>query len=125
VCFIITIDITMFDFEKLDIYQVLRELNYKVYIFLNEHKDIDEYINTQWKKASQSSVLNLVEGTGRMANADKKHFLTISRGSIFECVAILQQLFDLGKIDSKAYEEFYQKYEQASKMLLGMYRSYN
>ena len=30
---------TMFDFEKLDIYQVVRELNHKVYIFLSEHLD--------------------------------------------------------------------------------------
>ncbi len=115
----------MFDFEKLDIYQVVRELNHRVYIFLSEHLEIDEYIRSKWKQASQDVVLNLVEGTGRISNDDKKQFLTASRGFVFECVAILQQLFDLGKMDSKKYEEFYQKYEQASKMLLGMYRSYN
>ena len=30
----------MFDFEKLDIYQVLRELNHKVFVFLNNHPEI-------------------------------------------------------------------------------------
>jgi four helix bundle protein len=115
----------MFDFEKLDIYQVLRELNYKVFTFINEDKKIDPYIKDQWKRASQSAVLNLVEGTGRMTNSDKKHFLTISRGSIFEAVAILQQVFDMNMIPAEKYEELYQKYEQASKMLLGMFRSYD
>ena len=115
----------MFDFEKLDIYQVLRDLNYKVFSFLNEEKKIDPFIKDQWKKASQSSVLNLAEGTGRMTNSDKKHFLTISRGSIFECVALMQHVFDQDQIDTKLYEELYSKYEQASKMLLGMYRSYD
>ena len=115
----------MFDFEKLDIYQVLRDLNYKVFSFLNEDKKIDSYVKDQWKRASQSSVLNLAEGTGRMTIPDKKHFLTISRGSIFESVALMQQVFDQGQIETKLYEELYGKYEQASKMLLGMYRSYD
>ena len=115
----------MFDFEKLDIYQVLRDLNYKVFSFLNEDKKVDPYTKDQWKRASQSSVLNLAEGTGRMTPSDKKHFLTISRGFIFECVALMQQVFDQGQIETKLYEELYEKYEQASKMLLGMYRSYD
>jgi four helix bundle protein len=115
----------MFDFEKLDIYQVLRDLNFRVFTFLNEDKKIDQNIRDQWKKASQSAVLNLAEGTGRMTTEDKKHYLTISRGSIFESVALMQQVFDQGNIDAKIYEELYAKYEQASKMLLGMYRSYD
>ena len=115
----------MFDFEKLDIYQVLRDLNFKVFSLLNEDKKIDPYIKDQWKRASLSSVLNLAEGTGRMTPADKKHYLTIARGSIFECVALMQQVFDQGQIETKAYEELYGKYEQASKMLLGMFRSYD
>jgi four helix bundle protein len=115
----------MFDFEKLDIYQVLRDLNHKVFTYLGEDEKIDQYIKDQWKKASQDSVLNLVEGTGKMINTDKKELLTISRGNIFQCVAILQQVFDLNLISTEKYEELYGKYEQASKMLLGMYRSYN
>ena len=115
----------MFDFEKLDIYQVLRDLNYKVFSFLNEDKKVDQLVKEQWKNASQSSVLNLAEGTGRMTISDKKHYLTISRGSIFQCVALMQQVFDQGQIETKLYEELYEKYEQASKMLLGMFRSYD
>jgi four helix bundle protein len=115
----------MFDFEKLDIYQLLRDLNYKVFSFLNDDQKIEHRVKKQWKKASQSSVLNLAEGTGQMATSDKKHFLTVSRGSIFQCVAIMQQLFDQGQIETKLYEELYEKYEQASKMLLGMFRSYD
>ena len=51
----------MFDFEKLDIYQVLRDLNNRVFTYLGEDKKIDQYIKDQWKMASQGSVLNLVE----------------------------------------------------------------
>jgi len=114
----------MFDFEKLDIYQVLRELNHKVFVFLNNHPDMDTFIRDQWKKKSQGSVLHLAESTSRINNEDKKNLIIISRGCIFESVTLLQQVFDLNLITPEEYEEFYQKYEQSSKMLLGMYRSY-
>ncbi len=52
-------------------------------------------------------------------------FLTISRGSIFESVALMQQVFDQDQIDTGLYQELYDKDEQASKMLLGMFRSYD
>ena len=113
----------MFDFEKLDLYQELKKLNLMVYQTLRGLSSLDPYIVDQWKRASMSSVLNLAEGTGRMTPADKKHFYTISRGSIFECVAILELAHNLGEIDEELYSTFYAGYEKVSKMLLGMYRS--
>ena len=115
----------MFDFEKLDVYQMVKEQNVKVLVFLRNQAEIDIYLVDQWKRASMSSLLNLAEGTGRMTDSDKRHFLTISRGSIFECVAILDLLKNLSYIPQPVYDEFYNKYEQISKMLLGMFRSYN
>jgi four helix bundle protein len=87
--------------------------------------DIDPYVIDQWKRASLSSVLNLAEGTGRMTPADKKHYYTLARGSIFECAAILELVFALGGLTKEEFEELYDGYEKASKMLLGMYRSQN
>jgi len=113
----------MFDFEKLDLYQELKKLNLMVYQTLREDMGIDPYIVDQWKRASMSSVLNLTEGTGRMTSADKKHYYTNARGSIFECVAILDLVHRLGHIDETLYNVFYAGYEKVSKMLLGMYRS--
>ncbi|MFO7616545.1 MAG: four helix bundle protein [Bacteroidales bacterium] len=113
----------MFDFEKLDLYQELKKLNFLVYKKIKAISDIDPFIIDQWKRASLSSVLNLAEGTGRMTSNDKKHFYTIARGSIFECAAILELIHELGGLNRKEYEELYEGYEKASKMLLGMYRS--
>ncbi|HBB93049.1 MAG: four helix bundle protein [Bacteroidetes bacterium GWF2_49_14] len=115
----------MFDFEKLDLYQELKKLNFLVYKKIKTIKDMDPYIIDQWKRASLSSVLNLAEGTGRMTPDDKKHFYTIARGSIFECAAILDLIMNLGGLTQAEFEEFYEGYEKASKMLLGMYRSQN
>ena len=115
----------MFDFEKLEVYQFVKESNTNTFRFVNSHKEIDAFIIKQWKKASMSIMTNLAEGTGRMTIEDKKHYLTIARGSVFECAAILQSQHDLGLVDNEQYESLYEGYERISKMLLGMYRSYN
>ena len=113
----------MFDFEKLDLYQELKKLNFLVYKKIRSLKELDPFVSDQWKQASLSSLLNLAEGTGRMTSADKQHFYTISRGSVFECVALIELIKELGYLTNEEFEEFYLGYEKVSKMLLGMYRS--
>jgi len=115
----------MFDFEKLDVYQAVKEQNIKVFTLLQTNHLVDEYIKEQWKKVSLESVLNLVEGTGRLNNNDKKQFLILSRSSIFEASAILEMLHGMMIIDDDTNHDMYEGYEKCSKMLLGMYRSYN
>jgi four helix bundle protein len=113
----------MFDFEKLDLYNELKQLNLMVYQTIKGLTDVDPFVIDQWKKASLDSVLNLAEGTGRMTPTEKKQYYTSARGSIFECVAILDMLHRMGHIDDTLFDVFYAGYEKVSKMLLGMYRS--
>lgn len=115
----------MFDFEKLDVYQVVKEQNNKVLTFLKKNSDVDPLLAERWKNASLNSVLNLAEGTGRKSTTEKKEFLAAARGNIFESATILQIIRDLGQIDEMTYQDYYDGYEKASKMLLGMFRSYN
>jgi len=114
----------MFDFEKLDVYQVVKDQNLKVLNVLKINKEIDPYLMDQWKRASLSILLNLAEGTGRMTDQDKKHYLTIARSSVYESVAILDLLKSMKVLDDAIFTELYDGYEKSSKMLLGMYRSY-
>jgi four helix bundle protein len=112
----------MFDFEKLDVYQEIKNLNAIVIAFIfTEVKD--EYISKQWKRATMSIMLNLAEGTGRIVANEKKHFYTISRSSVFECVAIMDVLRGQNQIETAKYDEFYSSYEKLSKMLLGLFRN--
>jgi four helix bundle protein len=113
----------MFDFEKLEIYQVVKRQNLKALALISQSKILDDYIKDQWKRASLSSLLNLAEGTGRMSVQDKKHYYTIARGSVFECAAILDLLHEMKLIEDDVYSDLYAGYEQSSKMLLAMYRS--
>ena len=114
----------MFDFEKLDVYQVVKDQNLKVLGILKSNKEIDPYLMDQWKKASLNSLLNLAEVSGRMTETDKLYYLTIARTSVFESVAILDLLKSMNIIDPATFTELYDGYEKSSKMLLGMYRSY-
>ena len=113
----------MFDFEKLDVYQILKELNIGILKFLKSNNNIDPYLSDQWRRATLSISLNLAEGTGRMTPADKKRFYTIARSSVFECVAILDLIKE--DIEIEDWKRFYNSYEQISKMLLAMYRSFD
>ncbi len=114
----------MFDFEKLDVYQAVKDQNLKVMNILKMNKEMDPYLMEQWKRASLNILLNLAEGTGRMTDTDKMHFLTIARTSVFESVAILDLLKSMNVIDETTFQELYNGYEKSSKMLLGMYRSH-
>lgn len=112
----------MFDFEKLEVYQIAREQNVKVQRYL-ETMGGDQFLKEQWRKASLASVMNLAEGTGKMNNADKRHFYSLARSSVFECAALLEMLRDLGYVSDYDFQDFYAGYERISKMLLAMYRS--
>jgi four helix bundle protein len=113
----------MFDFEKLDVYTYLRALNKEVLKFLFGSSVVDPYLKEQWKRATLSAAVNLAEGVGRISDADKKHFFTIARGSIFESVSLMHVISDLDQMTPAQFTAFYDQYETVSKMLLGLYRS--
>ncbi len=114
----------MFDFEKLDVYQVVKDQNLKVLNILQVNKEIDPYLMDQWKRTTLNILLNLAEGTGRMTDTDKMHYLTIARTSVFESVAIIDLLKSMNILDEPTHQDLYNGYEKSSKMLLGMYRSH-
>ena len=113
----------MFDFEKLDVYRKAKDLNKEILKFLRENKQIDSYIRDQLKRASISIVINIAEGSGKFSKADKRNFYTIARGSVYECVSLLELISDERQIGEENFNEFYQKFETISKMLLGLINS--
>jgi len=68
-------------------------------------------------------MLNIAEGSGRFSKADKKRFYIISRGSIYECVALFEIFYEEGYINEVEFREFYNKSEEISKMLLRLIQS--
>jgi four helix bundle protein len=113
----------MFDFEKLEVYKKAKELNKEILFFLRENKLIDNYIREQLKRASISVVINIAEGSGKFSKADKRNFYTISRGSVYECVSLLEIIVDEIHMERKRFDYFKGQYETISKMLLGLINS--
>jgi len=113
----------MFDFEKLDVYKKVKELNKEILKFLRENKQIDSYLHDQLHRASISGVINIAEGSGKFSKADKKNFYTTARGSIYECVSLLEIIQEENQMGEVQFNDFYQKLETVSKMLLGLINS--
>jgi four helix bundle protein len=112
----------MFDFEKLQVYVKAKEFNRKVNTSLKEH-GFDRTTSDQLRRASFSIMLNIAEGSGRFTKADKRNFYVISRGSVFECVAIFDYLKDIGAITEIEFAQFYADLEELSKMLFSMIKN--
>ena len=110
----------MFSFERLSVYKKAQDQNLRIIKFLSSEKSIDPFMMDQLKRASLSIILNIAEGNGRERKGDRGYFLTVSRSSVFECVAILDVLRNLNKITEDNYSELYVYYEEISKMLIGL-----
>ena len=110
----------MFDFERLEVYQKAKEQNKEI---LGYNKQIDSYIRDQLKRASISIIINIAEGSGQFSKAAKKSYYTISRGSVYECVSLLEILLDEHYLDQKQFGIFKDIYETISKMLYKLIES--
>ena len=87
---------------------------------------VEECFSVQLYNESKTEVTNklIAEGSGRSTNRDKRNFLVISRGSVFECVAIFDYLKDLNQIDKTSFDKYYSYLEEISKMLLALIKHF-
>jgi len=85
-----------FGHEKLDVYRLA--IGYVAWIYekANSLRGIHRPARDQWLRASQSIPLNIAEGNGKTAKADRRRYFEITRGSAMECAAI-QDVLVVGK----------------------------
>ena len=112
----------MFDFQRLDVYQKAKAFCVAITPEIRS-KNFDKVTNDQLRRASFSIMLNISEGSSRFSKKDRRNFMVIARGSVFECVAILEYLFAVSEISKDTYEKYLENMEEISKMLFGMIRS--
>ena len=114
-----------FAFEKLKVYQ--RALDFAIAVI-----DIIDEINTPRKhyrlieqlEASCTSIaLNISEGKGRFSKKEFKHFLYISRGSLYETVTMLQIFKKKNWLETVSYNRLYSEAEEINRMLSGLINS--
>jgi four helix bundle protein len=112
----------VFDFQRMEVYK-------KSILFYVGCKDIlklttiERNVRSQLSRAAYSIVLNIAEGSGRKSPADRKHFFTISRASVFECAAVLDILRIENLIDAQTHKNQLEQANEISKMLYAMIRN--
>ena len=113
----------MFDFEKLEVYRKIRETQRIVYPVISDISAQDPELGYRLREALFNVVSHLVDGTGRYTSEDKKRLYAESRSALFELVARFQMAFDQGYLAEDEYDAHYDRFEQISKMMLGMIRT--
>jgi four helix bundle protein len=74
-----------YSFEKLDVWQLSRELVKKIYHLTRKFPDEERYgLISQIRRATISVSSNLAEGSARKTAKDQAHFTTVSYGSLME-----------------------------------------
>jgi four helix bundle protein len=109
----------MFDFQKLDVYQKAKEFNKDITKTLAS-KAFDRVTNDQLRRASFSIMLNIAEGSSRFSKKDRRNFLIVSRGSAFECAAILEYLYEINELNQSIFNSYFAFLEEISKMLYSL-----
>jgi four helix bundle protein len=82
--------------EKLDVYRL--SIGYVAWVYEKcaNLNGVHRSARDQWLRASQSIPLNIAEGNGKTAKADRRRYFEIARGSALECAAI-QDVLVVGK----------------------------
>ena len=74
--------------EKPDVYRMV--IGYVAWVFEHSEKltGAHRHARDQWLRAGQSIPLNIEEENGKTAEADRRRYFEIARGSVLECAAI-------------------------------------
>lgn len=113
-----------FPFENLEVYQMALNWVERVEDICKVlHGKVSKTFIDQLSRASLSIPLNIAEGNGRWHKADKRQFFWVARGSVFECVPIIQVLHRKKLIIGSQYQEFYDHLQSMAKMLSGLIKS--
>jgi four helix bundle protein len=113
-----------FTFENLLVYQKSLDLVQHIETLSKSLKGHTSFsLLDQFTRAGLSVPLNIAEGNGRWHKNDKKQFLGIAQGSVFEMVPIVQVLKRRGLIDATVHDALYQELEALAKMLTALIKS--
>jgi len=111
-----------FAFEKLVVYQ-------KAITFADAACTATEswsrgygFPSDQLNRAALSIAANIAEGNGRFTKPDRRNFFYIARGSVQECVPLLELARRRGLFDDARHEELKRDLEEIARMLAGLIR---
>jgi four helix bundle protein len=111
-----------FLFEKLDVYQRALDFAERVFALCDEIPKGRAALADQFKRAAASISLNIAEGNGRWYPKERRNFFLIARGSVFECVPLLELCKRRGWIKRDDHAMLKNELEILGKMLSALIR---
>ncbi len=115
-----------FKFENLKIWQLALRLSGEISEMVKSFPKDELFILTsQIKRAADSVLLNITEGSTLQSNAEFRRFLVMANRSGLEVIACLYLAQQRKYIDDDVFNEKYQKYEKLVAMIQALIKSLN
>ena len=109
-----------FTFEKLNVYQKSIDFADVICNHTEQFPKGYGFLANQLNRASVSVAANIAEGNGRFTKPDRKNFFGIARGSVQECVPLLELARRRQLINEEAHLQLKDQLEEIAKMLSGL-----
>jgi len=78
------------------------------------------FLADRLNRAALSIVANIAEGNGRFTKADRRTFFGLARGSVQECVPLLELASRQKLLESAHHQQMKADLEEIAKMLSGL-----
>ena len=111
-----------FAFEKLLVYQKALDFADAVCTLTRGVPRGYFFLADQLNRAALSVAANIAEGNGRFTKADRRNFFGIARGSVQECVPLLELAARQELLPASRHEQLKRDLEEIAKMLSGLIR---
>ena len=114
-----------YQFERLKAWQKAKELAIAVYQLVTKFPQFEQYaLCSQLRRSAISIPSNIAEGTGRVSNKEKIHFLEISYGSLLETYCQLQIAVELSYLTEDDLNAVKPLFFETSRLISGLRNSY-
>ena len=114
-------------FEDLDVFQRAYKASLEIHKLSLEFPQREQYgLGEQIRKASKSICANIAEGFAKQTYSSKefKRYLLIALGSSDEMRVWLRYCLDLNYLSEQRWKYLRDEYQEISKMLAGLHRSW-
>jgi four helix bundle protein len=106
-----------FSFEKLLVYQKAVDFADQVFTRTERFNPGYGFLVAQLNRAALSISANVAEGNGRFTKADRRNFFGIARGSVQECVPLLELAFRRRLLTSEEHLSHKDRLGEIARML--------
>ncbi len=109
-----------FSFEKLLVSQMAVDFADEVCARTEHFGRGYGFLTDQLNRAALSISANIAEGNGRFTKADRRNFFGIARGSVQECVPLLELARRRGLLTPEDHAALKGRLEEVARMLVGL-----